>query len=111
MPNKSSPHGGYICEGTVSHGTLRTQDLLRTFANELKRVLPSNGQRLAFEAHEMADLLDRDIKPQDTGEDAGYTLEALFDQLEEIARREGLTFGAHEGDGSDFGYWKTGDDE
>jgi hypothetical protein len=29
----------------------------------------------------------------------------LEDSLDEIAAQHGLCFGAHEGDGSDFGFW------
>jgi hypothetical protein len=105
MPNQSSPHGGFISEGTVSHGTLRTQDLLRSFADELNRVLPFNGSVRAEEAREYAIILDS-ITVTDTDiEAAQYALEDMFDQLNTIANREGFYFGAHPGDGSDFGYW------
>ncbi len=107
MANKSSPHGGFISEGTVSHGTLRTQDLLRSFADEYQRVLPFNGYSIAYDARETADIVDRPTAYQPQGF-ACLAYEVLFnliDALDEIARREGLIFGAHEGDGSDFGYW------
>jgi hypothetical protein len=113
MANKSSPHGGFITAGTVSHGTLRIQDLLRTLADELLRVMPFKGLALATDARNAADMVDREGDHISTTDDAYAveTLAALFDQLEEIAQREGLTFGAHEGDGSDFGYWTIeGDD-
>jgi hypothetical protein len=107
MPNKSSPHGGFISEGTVSHGTLRTQDLLRSFADELERVFPFNGLGLVIDARNVADVLDAD---PDASEDASDVLFDVIDQLNTIASREGLYFGAHEGDGSDFGYWRNEDD-
>jgi hypothetical protein len=106
MANKSSEHGGFICEGTISHGTLRTQDLLRAFANEYERILPFNGRDLASEARQNADILD--MPNQDTprnNEIAHDVLNDLFDALDTVAHREGMYFGAHEGDGSDFGFW------
>lgn len=108
MPNKSSPHGGFICEGTISHGTLRTQDLLRTFSDEYRRVLPFNyNHQLAADAFTIAQAID------DEPEHSGHTntgqeiVNELIDELDVIAEREGMTFSAHEGDGSDFGYWTT----
>ena len=107
MSNKSSPHGGFINEGTVSHGTLRTQDLLRSFADELLRVLPFNGAPLASEARQNADILDMNAATSRDHDIAGDVMVDLIDQLNTIAAREGFYFGAHEGDGSDFGYWKA----
>lgn len=111
MPNKSSPHGGFISAGTIIHGTLRTADLLRAFADEYERVLPFNGRAMADEARNIAgimsaaDLIGAGSVAQD--EEASDMLSALFDALDEIAQREGFYFGASEGDGSDFGYWTT----
>jgi hypothetical protein len=34
MSNHSSPHGGKFVSGTIIHGTLRTADLLKAFADE-----------------------------------------------------------------------------
>lgn len=106
MTNKSSPHGGYICEGSVSTGTLRTEDLLRRFASELERVFPFGGRSLVIEAREAAANYPRGNEMQ---EHAEWVLSEVIAQLDDIAGREGLTFGAHEGDGADFGYWKAED--
>lgn len=105
MPNKSSPHGGFISEGTVSSGTMRTQDLLRAFADEYERVLPFNSRNMCAKARELADKVDAaDGDPNDEAIDyVGY----MMDALQDIAAREGFYFGAHEGDGSDYGYWAT----
>lgn len=108
MPNKSSQHGGFICEGSISTGTLRTPDLLLSFAVELERVLPFNGAALAREAREAATNYPRGNEMQ---EQADYVLDELVNQLEEIASREGMTFGAHPSDGADFGYWKESDND
>jgi hypothetical protein len=109
MTNKSSPHGSFIVEGTVIHGTLRSQDLLRAFADEYKRVLPFNSFNMTYEAYACAD--DCDIDPE--GELAQHDhdiIEGLINALDTIASREGFYFGAHPGDGSDFGYWSVEED-
>jgi hypothetical protein len=106
MPNKSSVHGGTISEGTVIHGTLRTQDLLDAFGAELYRVLPFNGRRLVAEAADWVRILNEPDASDHDHQCADEVLLELFDQLDSIAQKEGLTFGAHEGDGSDFGYWQ-----
>lgn len=88
MPSKSSPHGAAICEGTVSHGTLRTQDLLRSFASELERYLPFNGAKLVSEARELADKIDTICGATD--EDfaaADDVVTDLMDELNTIAHR------------------------
>ena len=103
MSNKSSPHGGFISEGTVSHGTLRTQDLLRAFADEYERVLPFNSLARVMEARQIADAIDSNH--ENDNEYASAAVTELHDALNEIASREGLYFGNTEGDGSDFGYW------
>jgi hypothetical protein len=106
MANRSSQHGGYISEGAISSGTLRTQDLLRTFADEYERVLPFNGKRLANEARDMATLLETAYRNPHRVDEADEMLSDLIDALNDIAMREGLYFGAHEGDGACFGYWE-----
>lgn len=107
MPNKSSPHGGKFHLGTISHGTLRTQDLLRAFADEYKRLVPFNGGGLCSEAHGVADMIDTESLPQDY-ESGAEIVNELIDALSEIAAREGdYYFGATEGDGSDFGFWEN----
>lgn len=111
MPNKSSPHGGPINEGVISSATLRLQDLLRAFGAEAERVMPFNCAALAREARECADALDDDEAPEVLSENASYILEQLESQLGEIAAREGMWFGACEGDGACFGYWLNDDDD
>lgn len=107
MANKSSPHGGFVSEGTIISGTLATQDLLRAFADEYARVLPFNGARLASEAREAADAIDANPLAQVANMTGQDIVTELFEALETIASREGLTFGAHDNDGADFGYWQN----
>jgi len=106
-------NANYAHTGTVSHGTLRQQDLLRSFANKLMAMqedTPSSTVRDLFnEAHNAAYYLDRqegidspfaDIRI----EGAHYTIEKLTDMLDDMAP-EGWYFGTLEGDASDFGFW------
>ncbi len=111
MPNKSSPHGGFFHTGTISHGTLRTQDLLRAFSAELARLKPFSCFALLQEADGTAALLDGEPVNADY-EAAAEILIELEDELNEIATREGnFYFGTLEGDGSDFGFWQCEEEE
>ena len=98
---------------SLSHGTLRRQDLIPTFLDALKRYAPEE-----YAAYMVAPFSPIPSYVYDEGDDAewwdseeaGYLLDELFDTLEETAP-EGCTFGAHEGDGSDFGFWQVEEDE
>ena len=80
-----------IIPGTLIHGTLRTEDLIEAFRAELSRI---------------DSIAEAAIVPADDpeSEDAQYELDELFEVLDRYAP-EGYYFGAHEGDGSDFGFW------
>ena len=89
--------------GSISHGTLRTIDLLRAFAFELSYLSGDYAElvNLADERHEAIDV-DAD---NETPEDSELVNE-LIDALNELAPAY-CYFGAHEGDGSDFGFWPS----
>ena len=87
--------------GSISHGTLRTQDLLEAFANTLQqfnRTHPLLGEYLdihandAWDSDKAADLLN----------------EGFFNALQEICPPF-VYFGTLEGDGADFGFWPDRD--
>lgn len=92
--------------GSISHGTMRPQDLLPAFLDALAIVAPDEYAQLmvmpfgVIPAHAMddgrADWWESD--------DAQWALESLFDALDSNAP-EGYYFGAHPGDGSDYGFW------
>ena len=96
--------------GTVIHGTHRPQDLIPAFLDEIRRCSPAHYEELMvlpfgpIPAHAAEDE-DADWW---TSEEAGYLLEELHDILDGAAP-EGYRFGAHEGDGTDFGYWPIED--
>jgi hypothetical protein len=103
-----------IPTGTLIHGTLRPQDLLPAFRDFLKEHNP--GYRMSFrdeafildlaEAEDANTILDEahPVSGVDGWETAGYVMDMLVERLDSIAP-EGYYFGAHEGDGADFGYW------
>lgn len=81
--------------GSVSHGTLRPEDLVSSFCDVLRtqrgyRRLAREGAKLlqSGESEQLSDFLE----------------ERLFPAMEELAPPYAY-FSAHEGDGSDFGYW------
>lgn len=83
--------------GTISHGTLRTEDLLDTFASELERRDTNRDHtKLIAEAREGTDIGDCETTHD--------ILEELFDALDSLSPPY-CWFGASEGDGSDFGFW------
>lgn len=88
---------------SISHGTMRTQDLIPAFLDVI-RDTPEYVQVMnAIPAHAMED------KEADwwNSDDAAGLLESLFDTLDSYSP-EGYYFGAHLGDGSDYGFWKNG---
>jgi hypothetical protein len=102
--------------GSISHGTLRTADLLEAFAGELEYQVHRNAKewrsdngRKQLDAFlkligEVSELIDEasEIDPEDN--EAMDIVAELQDALEYFSLPY-CYFGTHEGDGSDFGYW------
>lgn len=93
--------------GSISHGTHRTQDLIPAFLDAIETYAPSHYESLmvapfSFIPAHVEDEGD-DSEWWDS-EEAQWKLDELFDILSEHAP-DGCYFGAHEGDGSDFGFW------
>lgn len=88
--------------GTISHGTMRSVDLIEAFADELEWLGDNTDKPLITEARAW---LETDETMEETGDDI---LEALFDALDAHAPAY-CYFGAHEGDGSDYGFWPSWD--
>lgn len=109
--------------GSISHGTMRPEDLIPTFLANL--FYNSKVRRPKF-SHTIGDVpaktrkahtklaLDIENRMNNTDDHEyfgsgsnGYAdedLETLFDALQEYAGPY-FYFGAHPGDGSDYGYW------
>lgn len=93
--------------GTISHGTHRPEDLIPAFTSALEELAPEVAEGFrrgnALDYQRIADgaeliVTDRDIVF------VPMLVSDLFDALEDNAP-EGTYFGAHPGDGSDFGFW------
>ena len=104
--------------GSISHGTLRTEDLLSAFSSELDWQFRRNGNYFSLpenrekghKIHELCgDCQDQYEEDSETLKDldvADELIESLSNALEQFAPVY-CYFGAHEGDGSDFGFWPS----
>ncbi len=111
MNSKLNPAN--VSLGSVSHGTMREEDLIPAFMSELYRLKLVKHD---FKPDETLGTLLKDIESRLYDEDdnerpeyydseaAHYDLEALFDALDGFSPPY-VHFGSHEGDGSDYGYW------
>ena len=88
-----------ITIGTVIHGTLRDEDLLPAFADELVRVRASDTDHAVL----VDDARHPEVFTTDTYT-AADIVNDLMDALSEYAPAH-IYFGSIEGDGADFGWW------
>jgi len=95
--------------GSVSSGTMRLEDLIPCFMPLLREYARDNTREdhigLLKEIGERME--DEDYFET---EEANYDLDDLFDALGEYALPY-FYFGAHPGDGADYGYWLSEDFE
>src|ERR1700678_88909 len=92
--------------GSIISATLREQDLIPEF----EAVLDIAG--VEYDRPTSVDklLLGQSLTDEEMEEVGFYLNETLFDLLSEVAP-EGTYFGAHPGDGADFGFWEEEEDE
>jgi hypothetical protein len=104
--------------GTVSHATMRTEDLVPCFLAVLEKYSPESAVMIIGSIGLECDVLTYRLfagRPEVGREEhyesvwdseaMSYILnEDIWEAMEEIAP-PGYYFGAHEGDGSDYGYW------
>ena len=90
--------------GSISSGTMRSEDLIPTFVAELER-LDDAGEfnRVIGEANNIAEE-DYNSEDVDVLDDIDIVLQDLFDALGALAPPY-TGFGAHPGDGADYGFW------
>lgn len=103
--------------GTVSHGTMRAEDLIPAFLSVLEDLAPDRYRSMISgddpqDAAVIACLTvdGRGEITDDLLEHASEMLHWLFDELDTCAP-DGYYFGSHPGDGSDYGFWQVEDDE
>ena len=97
--------------GSITSGTLKTEDLLQAFADALKNFDPDNS--FLAEAYTLLEVGDRwnghDEPTIDWNDDQRYAAETLVNEsLFEALMYQCppfVYFGALEGDGADFGFW------
>lgn len=97
--------------GTIIHGTLRPEDLIPAFLDALQERDKAEADKLRDRYSEVIAAVDRgeldhlDRQGHSLMEQVDWLLnEDLYYALNDLAP-EGTRFGAHEGDGSDFGFW------
>ena len=97
--------------GSVSAGTLRDEDLLIAFADELERVTGSEQPfaPLIAEARGLVETGFTDGEASSNCLDAENVVCDLMSALSEYAPPH-TYFGALDDDGADFGFWPTGED-
>lgn len=98
------PESDFPFAGSISTGTLRSQDLIARFMVTIKAMSPAAAAELTPEVDEVLAALTSD--GDDAKEQAGELIERLTTVLEGAAP-EGYYFGTHEGDGADFGFWEA----
>jgi hypothetical protein len=99
----------FAYEGSVSHATMRTWDLLNAFIGPLAELGGEDDKALVMETREMLSHGEYSVEYGDHAEDASGLLDTLFDALDSLSP-DGMYFGATEGDGSDYGFWPLLDD-
>lgn len=91
--------------GSVIHGTMRNEDLIPTFLSELKeRDTEKTYKKLIEEIQQNQKSTTYGDAGYYESEDATWDLEELFEALNELAPPF-CYFGAHVGNGSDYGFW------
>ena len=107
--------------GTISHATLQPQDLIPAFLSALRELDAAafDSYFTKLEDSPLGRLIhyktldwyceDKDLDAYVESEDCAWDLEALFDALNDLSPAKHY-FGAHIGDGSDFGFWPIEED-
>lgn len=92
-----------VALGSVSHGTMRPEDLIPRFFDVLEQADKSRAESLEGD---YPDILGPDAEDAEVWEqeDMDCCLDDLFNALDMVAPPF-THFGAHEGDGSDYGFW------
>ena len=109
----------YADFGSISSGTMRSEDLLESLASELDFQIsrqPRSFRRASYrklirEAHQCLRRLNGEgtrAQQQEAEEYASEIVNDLMDSLSEFAPPLAY-FGSHPGDGADYGFWLSED--
>ncbi len=108
-----------ISIGTISHGTLRNEDLLPKFLFALEECNPKAAARFNAELIELGfghsmcgacGMGNREEWPEGFDDDiCSEIIDDMINALNEVCP-DGIYFGAHYGDGADFGFWEISED-
>ena len=100
--------------GTIIRATMLESDLIPAFLDVLRDEAPAKAAAIVAEYG--ADWIEArcSVRGMDYPADSDINLmscfmDDLWFSMEDLAP-EGFYFGAHEGDGSDFGFWHIEDD-
>lgn len=99
--------------GSISHGTLRPEDLVDSFNGALRDLLEKNPEMKSTDMDALLIRCDQYLEEdpdnaEDSEEEGSELVSDLEDALSEFVP-PCCYFGSHEGDGSDFGFWWNGD--
>lgn len=94
---------------SLSHGTMREEDLIPTFANFLESHSDYGDFNVWIEEYNNLEVDDLGYYV-DLENAAYYLLQDLFDTLNNIAPKN-CYFGSHPGDGSDYGFWEIEEED
>ena len=91
--------------GTISRATMCMEDLIPCFIEELKRIDISHEYQDAIkEGEDIIKQAEKDETVWDNEDTFNYLHEVLWGALDQFSPPY-CYFGAHPGDGSDYGYW------
>jgi len=89
--------------GSVSHGTMRPEDLIPRFLDVLKELDEPAHRKIVSIYGDIIDTLGDNDATSDPEQD-DECLTACFDALDRCCPPY-FYFGSHQGDGSDYGFW------
>ncbi len=95
-----------ITFGTVSHGTLRSEDLLDAFSSELEDLIQRSEWTGNYHNRDLLVNLVWGARQIDPDSDiASEIIEEMMNAMNNEFAPSFTYFGTNEGDGSDFGFW------
>ena len=91
--------------GTVSHGTMRPDDLIPCFISAIREILAGDNSTVILTSMDVLEGIISSTPDYYQSDDCMDDLEMLFDTLDALAPDD-YYFGSHPGDGSDYGFWE-----